>query len=434
MKMEFARMFVLSALCVIPWVSQAVPSYSRQTGMDCSACHTAFPQLTPFGRQFKLQGYTLTNEQKAKAKGLQETTTPPLSAMIQASLSSLGHRQPDTQNNAVQFPSEFSLFYAGRISKNLGSFIQATYDGAEDHFGMDNTDIRWARQTKVGGRNVTYGLTLNNNPTVQDPWNSTPVWGFPFTDSGVAPTPAAATLVDGTLGQQVAGLGAYAMWNNLVYGEASFYRTSQLGSAPPDSNSENVIKGVAPYLRLAIEKNWGLHSIEMGAYGLTSHMYPNGVSGPVNKLHDVALDTQYQYIAGSHTMTVHGTWIYEKQEWDASFPAGNTSNSSDKLNTYKLDAIYYYKHKTGASIGYFATSGDADKLLYQPAPVDGSRTGNPDSSGAIIGVEFMPWLNTRVGLQYTAYNKFNGASSNYDGSGRDASDNNTLYLYSWLMF
>jgi len=31
----------------------------------------------------------------------------------------------------------------------------------------------------------------------------------------------------------------------------------------------------------------------------------------------------------------------------------------------------------------------------------------------------------RVGLQYTGYSKFNGASSNYDGFGRNASDNDT---------
>jgi len=33
--------------------------------------------------------------------------------------------------------------------------------------------------------------------------------------------------------------------------------------------------------------------------------------------------------------------------------------------------------------------------------------------------------------QYTMYSTFNGASSNYDGYGRSASDNNTLYLLVW---
>jgi hypothetical protein len=39
-----------------------------------------------------------------------------------------------------------------------------------------------------------------------------------------------------------------------------------------------------------------------------------------------------------------------------------------------------------------------------------------------------PWANLRVGIQYIAYSKFNGSRDNYDGYGRRASDNNTVYL------
>jgi len=37
-------------------------------------------------------------------------------------------------------------------------------------------------------------------------------------------------------------------------------------------------------------------------------------------------------------------------------------------------------------------------------------------------------------LQYVVYFQFNGAHSNYDGFGRNASENNTLYLLSWFAF
>ena len=46
--------------------AQAVPSYARQTGLACEACHTVFPQLTPFGRVFKASGYTLSNTSKVQ--------------------------------------------------------------------------------------------------------------------------------------------------------------------------------------------------------------------------------------------------------------------------------------------------------------------------------------------------------------------------------
>ena len=38
----------------------AVPSFARQTGFECVACHLSWPELTTVGRQFKLGGFTLT--------------------------------------------------------------------------------------------------------------------------------------------------------------------------------------------------------------------------------------------------------------------------------------------------------------------------------------------------------------------------------------
>ena len=39
--------------------ANAVPSFARQTGQECIACHVSFPELTPYGRYFKLTGYTI---------------------------------------------------------------------------------------------------------------------------------------------------------------------------------------------------------------------------------------------------------------------------------------------------------------------------------------------------------------------------------------
>ena len=46
----------------------------------------------------------------------------------------------------------------------------------------------------------------------------------------------------------------------------------------------------------------------------------------------------------------------------------------------------------------------------------------------------LPWLNTKLQIQYVGYDKFNGMRTNYDGSGRNASNNNTLYGLVWVNF
>src|SRR5260370_16663943 len=56
-----SKIFAMIAMVALSVPSaRAVPSYSRQTGLPCSSCHYAPPELTPFGRTFKLEGYTFT--------------------------------------------------------------------------------------------------------------------------------------------------------------------------------------------------------------------------------------------------------------------------------------------------------------------------------------------------------------------------------------
>ena len=50
------------------------------------------------------------------------------------------------------------------------------------------------------------------------------------------------------------------------------------------------------------------------------------------------------------------------------------------------------------------------------------------------GPAFWPKSNVKFSVQYVLYNRFNGARHNYDGAGRNASDNNTLYIEAWFAF
>jgi hypothetical protein len=40
----------------------------------------------------------------------------------------------------------------------------------------------------------------------------------------------------------------------------------------------------------------------------------------------------------------------------------------------------------------------------------------------------------RVGVQYTLYSRFDGAGKNFDGAGANASDNNTLRVFTWFAY
>jgi hypothetical protein len=417
-----------------------IPSFTRQTGLACNVCHTAFPQLTQFGRLFKLNGYTLTGLQNVEAgaegqrQSLRIGLIPPVSAMVQTSFTQTSKAQPDAQNGTVELPQELSLFLGEAITPRIGTFLQFTYEPAEGHLAVDNLDIRYANQATLGHTSVIYGVTVNNNPTVQDVWNTVPAWGYPYSASGVAPTPAAATLIDGGLGQQVAGIGTYALWGNRLYTEFSVYRSAPQGVAlPADATAENTLRGIAPYWRAMLQHSWGSNYLAVGTYGMRTSLFPAGVTGLTDRRLDVALDAQYEHGTTGATFTAHATWIHERQALDATFDAGG-SNATNTLRTFRADGGFYTAKRMGATLAYFSTTGSQDPLLYAPGPLSGSATGSPNSSGIITELNAMPWLNVRFAAQYVMYQKFNGAGNNYDGFGRNAADNNTLYLLTWLAF
>jgi len=451
-------------------VALAVPSFARQTGMACEACHTVFPELTHFGRVFKANGYTLTNLKRVqdvsgkKEQLLELSTTPPLSIMAQISYTQMQKSVPDlsnvgapgvAQNGTAGFPQQFSLFYGGEIAPHFGGLIQFTYDNAGGSFGVDNTDLRFADEKLLPDNGtLTYGLSLNNNPTVQDLWNSTPAWGFPYTSSNANVSPLAGTAINGAFAQNVAGLTGYIFWNESLYVEAGAYRSAQQGvtneltgqAGPLDGTTSNVISGAAPYWRAAYEHDWERNTLEAGVYGWNVKVYPGGspstpqpLRGPTNKFDDVAEDLQYQFLGEEHMFSVMATHIHESMTLNASYARAASANPSDNLNTTQIAATYYYRRKIGATVEHFSTSGSTDNVLYPPNAPGGpgvitSATGSPDSNGWIAEVNYLPWLNVKVSAQYTFYNKFNGGSTNYDGAGRNASDNDTLYLLLWFAF
>src|SRR5215472_12100042 len=121
-----------SIVLISAWsgLAHAVPSYARQTGQECIACHVSFPELTPYGRYFKLTGYTI-GKAAITTEGVNYL---PLAAMAQVSITNTRNNHevdPDTgetvsvtqRNNGLVF-SGASLFLASKLNDNIGGFIQ----------------------------------------------------------------------------------------------------------------------------------------------------------------------------------------------------------------------------------------------------------------------------------------------------------------------
>ncbi len=443
----FACLIVVSLLVLPSRPAEALPSFARQTGQPCTSCHAGFPELTPYGRRFKLRGYS----DSVWDSNFPEQ--PPLAIMVQPTFTHTSKPvdgpdvNPRFKTNDTVVEQQTSLFYAGKIAYTAGAFMQTTYDNTTDRYALDNTDIRVAgTASPFDVVDVTYGLTVNNNPTVEDIYNTTPAWSFPFATSFLAPAPSSSTLIEGGLANRAIGTGVYALWNDLVYTQVGVYSPlsdrfqTKIGFSPQgqDKFDERI-----PYWRVALQPSWDKHAFEVGTFGLTAKFFPGAdQSNGHDRISDVGFDFQYQFLGDPNYASVQGSWIHEHQNRDATFALGNSSNTSDTLQTFKIKTSYIYDETYEATIGYFNIRGTNDATLY------GTDAGTPNSAGWNLQLDYLmvkesplgkiwPWAGGRISLLYTAYTKFNGSGHDYnttDHVDRNASNNNTLALIAWLAF
>jgi hypothetical protein len=435
---------IIAALLSLPEKGAAMASFTRQTGLPCATCHYTFPELTPFGREFKLNGYTLTGMKEVTVKpshktesGLQLLESFPISFNARFSETFTDKTQPGTQNGNIEFPQQLNFYLASAMSDHAGATIQVTYTPGSGKLAFDNSDFRYSNRTKIGGKDVVYGLNFDNNPSQEDLWHNTPQWGFPWYPPDSTPTPASHAIISGSLAGDVGGLGAYAMWNGHLYADITGYRSMHVnGPQPPDGVGYAFnIHGVAPYWRVAWQQNIGKNYLEVGTYGMHINSSPGTVVSPTDTYTDVAADLQFErQVRNSDEITVRSSFIHEASDLNATFAAGGASLIPHRLNSFKADGTYHFGSKYAATFGGFASTGTADPVLFASAPVSGSASGNPKSNGYIMQFSYWPVQNIMLQGQYTGYLKFNGASTNYDGAGRNASDNNAAFLLLFFSF
>ena len=480
--LQAALACVILVIAALPGSAQAIPAFNRQTGQNCIACHAGgqFPELTPYGRLFKLTGYTIG--QRAL----------PISAMAVASISKVANTSKsddsaaDFQKDGKVILATVSLLLGGKVTDNIGAFAQITYDpyATQDangnfhgHSNADNIDIRYADRFISADRDLIVGISANNNPSVSDPWNTAAAW----MQYVPVPSPTSSRFIDGNTpypgygaGGNIAGLSAYAFWNKTFYVELGGYGTSRglssFMSAGLDDASTTKLRGINPYWRLAYNREWGPHSLMIGTSGMVARVYddPLDTSDPAttHRFTDLAIDAQYQYLLDPHSVTAQFVYTSNRHRYPASLAnqpvafvdaTGNAlpaTNDSDTNHLLRLKLTYVYQAKYGGSVGIFNLTGSTntanltagldpgsltvtpDLLAQAPSTrqVDGNRTGSPATRGLTLEAFWTPIQYLRIGAQYTAYARFNGASKNYDGFGRNASDNNSLFIYAWVAY
>jgi hypothetical protein len=445
--------------------SGAVPSFARQTGMSCNMCHTVFPQLTPYGRRFKLNGYTLARQPDITDSLVSDSTTTarrtlslnstinPLSVEVTAAYDHLNRSVPVAgtsktgQNDDLSIPSAVYIWAAGRVTDRLGTFLQVDYsktgaitaNGAGNGTaGSDNLSVgpsellRYADHTD--SRNLVWGVSTTNGGAAKGDLWSSPVHGFTLLAFGGPGGPGAALKAPAVGGNGGSAIGTYAMYDDQFYVAATATHqdnATKTFATPGDATQV----GWNPELRVAWEKDWGKNSLMVG--GQVSHFNAtlananNIVAGPnawVNSRLDAAADWQYQYISDDNLLSFSGAVTTERNSINPNYlAAGTYTNSVDYLNQVQGSVMYFWRRMYGGVITWVNNDGTHDSKLL-------TGDGSPHNQYWAFSGDYLPWVNTRFFFQYNLYTVVANNQSAYYGkvTSTKAADNN--YFTTGVMY
>ncbi|KJV36821.1 hypothetical protein [Luteibacter yeojuensis] len=424
-------------LSLVSLDAQAIPAYARQTGSACADCHAGAygPGLTPYGMRFKLNGYTDTDGQGTKipvAVQLTETHTAPATAPSSTSL------------------TEGDLYLAGRLTENVGGYIKVE----ADHTGhntyntrLGNLDLRFvAKELKLGGKDLTLGVSVNNAPGFQDPIAALPNASF------IAPGGVTGTLLN--LGSpnsptnRVIGATVYALYDKVWYAEAGTYRSLAAGTQDELGYNRNGDPGKLSdtgYFRFAYMKDMRRQFFSAGLVGLTTkRRLPHAAAR--DDIDDLGYDLTYQYLGNrEHIIQASYVNIYERRDYGQRLPSpvlpGTLEPKRGSARDQTASLSYTFRQSYGVQLSHLKSTGSSSDARYPPF-------GNPDATSNLYTIFWTPfgrddsWItkgNLKLAATWFRFTRFNGRGSNVFGAppgvkGVDPGDFNAFSISASLAF
>ncbi|MGE4546735.1 MAG: hypothetical protein AB7E28_03070 [Desulfurella sp.] len=447
---DFLLFLLIVALSTLSFVkkARAIPSFSRQTGLSCDVCHTVFPHLTPFGRDFKLHGYTYDysklikfsrNQYKQQAKeegflpNLAVNQIPMLSLRVKSQYSHMKGGSNVPSKTKFNWVKGSSLYFAGEIAPNIGTFTELT--GINDEGGsltLGGFDLALVSPNeKLGPYNLTFGLRGEDMVGFSDPTNSVGNWGALLHgfSGGIssrnrffeafAPSPLEGGEIYAMLGGFTHG-GLYAAFGlyHPTSGQVGKTSPSYVALTDPGSGSATFdgTSNVDEYGRLAyFFPEFDHIYTEIGTFGYFGHENITASEAPGNgeysdAVREYGIDGQLQYIDSHNLFEIFASFIHDR---NGSFYGHDIYNgqlingSAVAANNFSINADYYYNR----TYGIYA------KYTYQHS----SELKDLNVSGEAIGLSWYPYQNVNLRLEEDVYNKDNpdvaasgGSASDYD--------------------
>jgi len=315
--MIFLAVFII---VLFPTTTEAIPAFARKTNMACSTCHTAWPALNAFGRQYKEHGYRLGHLEaptKTISKDLKWNESLPISVM----LVSRPYDKKKSGKSKIRALHEVELMVAGPMGDKFSGFIEIeAEDEVTNGIGLD---------TGVSSAALTY--SIDEAAHVQFSWGSA-TWFDPYNSysNHLRMTRGASAVIDQSFGgADNGGKLKNSRQNVALYGRLVskfFYGVAISG----DAGDAEGVDGNTVTARVAYDV---IPSLSIGALSVSGTCSANAGNCVVNRKYSrSAIDVQSEVA----NFTINAVALSAKDD-------NSTATSSVKNNAYYVQALYTVK-------------------------------------------------------------------------------------------
>ena len=328
-----AASFAAVSFIDIPTAS-AVPSYARQTGQPCATCHTAFPELTPYGRQFKLMGYTAGGNRCNDGSAKSDETQVPLALMtcrqprpgsrIRPTRPPWG-RRPTSATTLGTPASRASSSPGSSIAMSVRSLRRPTTRSGKRSLGQRRYPLRKDRGNQWHERRLRhYSQQQSNRPGCVE---YRPRLGLPLHGLGGRRR----RRLSAPCSEQALSASRSAASAPMSGSTAAFMPSFPPMAACPSASSPILTADSIPprrqvgrngaLLAAGLRKDLGQeladvrhirHVRQPARVPTLDDRQP--LSGVTDPTLDIGVDTQYQWIGEEHAVTVRAAYIWERKK------------------------------------------------------------------------------------------------------------------------
>ena len=424
---------VMAATAFAPEAS-AVPVFARQTGMACSACHfQSFPALTGFGKSFKTSGYTMMGAQEKieGEHGLSIPATLNMGVYMQARYQKTNGPRVGTvtdpvteittstfNNNdgRIDLPDEFSLFFGGRASENIGALTEMAIGGP----AAGVVGAKFPIMFDVGS--VKLGVV----PFTVDSLG--PQYGFDLFATGATANGRVVENGVGYSANMYLGGNTAASGASIVVANETFHV-----SLTPWAQGHLVTNaGLAAtklsgtYVRAAYTPTVADWDLGVGIQNYSGDSLA-GVDTIVSANKDSATIIDFQ---GQGEVAAMPIGIYGSYGWASAPGSGQTNSYNADIVDPVTKAVVFAATQQRSYFGLLADLGVIPNTLNVQFGFARAKTGltaakvaNESDNSYTLGLRYKLAQNVKAGLAYT---KFSGAASNFGGSRNFAGKGDSL--------